>query len=303
MSVAPGTMKSIMRTLSCSSEVTGLAFAPNGRHLAAACDRSVVRLFDLGTGQQVKRLTTPFQVITSIRYSPDGQYLGVGGVTTPGGPVQWWRLDNPDRPLRSDPHDLRCKGVVFSPDSQHLYSLSYSAMFRHRLHEASIDRRHLENGIHACAIDQQGCPLVLFDTGAVVRFEPDLTRPFSVASVPPPIGLSGYLHEIVVLPDRAGFAAACGNHLAVWDGPSVKTPRIYESQGGLLLKLIVLRDCSQLLAGGPGGTVGIWDTATLRLIAELDWQIGDILSLAISADGLTAAAGGLDKIVVWDLSE
>jgi WD40 repeat protein len=292
-----------MISIAGTSEVTGLAFAPDGQCLAAACDRSVVRVFDLATTQQTLKLATPFQIITALRYSPDGRHIAVGGVTTPGGPVQWWRLDQPDRPLRSDPHDLRCKGVVFAPDNQHLYSLSYSAMFRHRLSDASIDRRHLENGIHACAVDSQGCPMVLFDSGAIVRFEPDLSRPYRVVTVPPPIGLSGDLHEIAVLPDRGGIAAACGSHLAIWDGPSVKTPRIREADNARWLKLAVAPNCSQLLVAGPGGTVGIWDTATLRLLTELDWQIGDILSLAISADGLMAAAGGLNRIVVWDMEQ
>ena len=292
-----------MISIACTSEVTGLAFAPNGQWLAVACDRSVVRVFDLATTQQVHKLSTPFQIITAIDYSPDGRHIAVGGVTTPGGPVQWWRFDQLDRPLRSDPHDLRCKAVAFSPDNEHLYSLSYSAMFRHRLRDATIDRRHLENGIHACAVDAQGCPFVLFDSGDVKRFEPDLSRPFRVVTVPPPIGLSGDLHDIVMLPDRGGIAAACGSHLAVWDGPSAKTPRIWNSSGAKLLRLVVTPNCSQLLAAGPGGTVGIWDTATLRMVAELDWQIGDIFSLAISNDGLTAAAGGLNRIVVWDVGE
>jgi WD40 repeat protein len=248
-------------------------------------------------------LTTPFQIITSISYSPDGSYLAVGGVTTPGGPVQWWRLADTSRPMRSDPHDLRCKGIAFSRDGRHLYSLSYSAVFRHRLDDTSTDRRHLENGIHAIAIDDVGQPCLLFDSGAVVRFDAELSRARKIVTVPRPIGLSSHLHQIATFPDRPGIVAACGSHLAVWDGPPNHTPRVIEAPDGPVLKVAVSPGAQQILTGGPDGYVRIWDVSSLQVARQYDWQIGDILSLAISPDGLTVAAGGLSRIVIWDVSE
>jgi hypothetical protein len=40
---------------------------------------------------------------------------------------------------------------------------------------------------------------------------------------------------------------------------------------------------------------------TGELLRTIDWQIGELGAVAIAPDGLTAAVGGAEDIVVWDL--
>ena len=35
----------------------------------------------------------------------------------------------------------------------------------------------------------------------------------------------------------------------------------------------------------------------------LDWKVGEVAAVAFAPDGLTAAAGGYEKILVWDVGE
>ena len=49
------------------------------------------------------------------------------------------------------------------------------------------------------------------------------------------------------------------------------------------------------------GIVGLWETKTGRLRERFDWRIGPVACLAFSPDGLTGAAGGKKGVVVWDV--
>ncbi len=59
-----------------------------------------------------------------------------------------------------------------------------------------------------------------------------------------------------------------------------------------------------VLIASKSGLVEWCDSTDGRPIAKFDWQIGPMMSVAFSHDGLTCAAGNCDgQIVVWDVEE
>jgi hypothetical protein len=61
-------------------------------------------------------------------------------------------------------------------------------------------------------------------------------------------------------------------------------------------------DSRLLFAGGRDRIVYAWEAPNLRQRTAWQWEIGSVQSLAVAADGQTAAAGGtLGRAVVWDL--
>jgi len=62
------------------SPLTGVAFAPDGRYLAAVGADSVVRVWDIQTKSEVRGLRGHTDWVTSVAFSPDGRYIATVGV-------------------------------------------------------------------------------------------------------------------------------------------------------------------------------------------------------------------------------
>jgi WD40 repeat protein len=60
-------------------------------------------------------------------------------------------------------------------------------------------------------------------------------------------------------------------------------------------------DGHNLIAAGEDGRARVWDLVMARWTKVFRWKVGAIYAVAISPDGMTAAAGGAKDIVVWDL--
>jgi WD40 repeat protein len=67
-----------------------------------------------------------------------------------------------------------------------------------------------------------------------------------------------------------------------------------------VLGVAFLPDGHSLISAATDGLVKHWSLEG-RLLNTMDWQIGELGAVAIAPDGLTAAVGGAEKIVVWDL--
>ena len=74
----------------------------------------------------------------------------------------------------------------------------------------------------------------------------------------------------------------------------------WRAHAGAVLGIAFLPDGQSLLSAATDGLVKHWSLEG-RLIRTIDWRIGELGAVAIAPDGLTAAVGGAEKIVVWDL--
>jgi WD40 repeat protein len=101
--------------------ITAIAFAPDGRRIAAADANAPgprVAIFDVGTGRRVKRLAAPggrMGSVQSVAFSPDGAKL-LWGET--GGEVALWDLVGDRLLFREKLHPRRVEDVAFSPDGR-----------------------------------------------------------------------------------------------------------------------------------------------------------------------------------------
>ena len=135
--------------------VKGVAFSPDGRHLATACEDGTLKLWDTGSWQCLHTFLKGAGDVVTVDFSPDGRLLAVSGERPQ---IRLYEVSSRKFVGTLAGHTSKVRSVTFSPDSK-------------RLASASDDR-----GIRVWNIQKQTCDLVLhghFDGVNDVAFSPD----------------------------------------------------------------------------------------------------------------------------------
>jgi WD40 repeat protein len=278
-----------------SGYVFGLCFDPGGGRLASASYDGTVRVWSMPSGEELARLTSPCAYAHCVDYSPDGRWLAAG-FGMPTGVVQFHPCDDLHRPVRSDAHDGVCRAVRFARDGSAAYSAGGRSLIRHDPTSGPTARHGGRDFqvFQSLDVADDGGVLALA-AGRVVRFDAELK------AARPLFRVDGRTDATQVRCRGLGpRAVAAGKFaLAVWDGPPDRIARRWDADSRDVFCVTPAR-AGTALTGGADGIVKFWNLDTGDLIRTYDWQIGEVLSVAVSADGLLAAAGGLADIVVWD---
>lgn len=256
---------------------SAITFAADGKTLACAHQEGV-SLWQLPPGSNVVLDGFRFSSVWRAAFSPDGRFLAGfpgSGVTLngrplaglPGGSVTLWDVST-GKILRVFPGGRgAAMNLAFAPDGR---SLAVSSWIRHFGHAGE----------------------------SVVRlFDPQTGRERASLS-----GHGHYAGSLAFSPDGRSLAAACGRFLWAWALATGRPVAPVKVDRHHFQQVAFTPDGRFLAAARNDRTVRFWDASTWRLAAAFDWQVGPLVSLAISPDGHLAAAGSKrGKIVVWDV--
>src|SRR5215217_4494684 len=107
-------------SLTLEDKVNGVAFSPDGKHLATASDDETARVWDTESGDEVGRMDHGDKV-KEVAFSPDGKELvTVSDDKT----ARIWDLSSEDEVTPPMTHADKVNGVAFSPDGKHLATVS-----------------------------------------------------------------------------------------------------------------------------------------------------------------------------------
>jgi WD40 repeat protein len=292
-----------------------LAFAPDGRALLALCrllilpDRTV-GLWDPTDG----RALWPGKVRPGCwaAFTPDGLYLLTADGSSAPRLLDLRTGADKLAPIRS-PNRRGFWEPKFSPDGTRCLTFnrdfrlnwwaypSWNALQTWVLDSRFDDTRYLgEDRFVDVALSPDGRAVAgLADAGVVLLEVPSGRRLWTH-----PLRLTAGEGFLAYHPDSRRLAVGSGTCVAILNLQERREAVELTQKKKHFLAGVFTPDGRQLLTVSNEETVKVWATASWSVAREYAWQVGGLRRVAVSPNGMTAAAGGAGKkVVVWDLDD
>ncbi len=247
----------------------GLAFAPDGKTLAAGGRENTVKLWNLATGQVRKVLRGPTGPVMAAAYTPDGATVLAGSFD---GKVYTWDAATGAARATLEGLKVPLTALALSPDGKTVAAGGgRPAIKRSQWAAGEVMLWDLATG--------QGRAL-----------------------------LRGYSHGVRSLafrPDGAVVAAGCSNaRVLTWDGATGKAGPVLSTghrQSGWIQALAYSPDGRSLALGSSSYMVTVWDPATGQMRSDLPGHSYEVHSVAYAAGGREIVSAGGKEVTIWDL--
>jgi WD40 repeat protein len=297
--------------------VSALAFAPDGRTLAAGNLKNTVRMWDVATRRPLgdalgHAVTTPGGVsaINAVAFSPDGKRLATAGVDDT---VRLWDTATYDQigsPITGHTDDVQ--DVAFGPGGTTLASASLDGTARlwnpatHRQIGTALKNPDEPGGLYGIALSPDGRSLATADDHGRTRLWDTATH----QQMGPALADNDVIVRRVAFSPDGRLIAAAGNDGVVRLGD----PSVHRQIGGAMRggsAVAVSPDGRTLATGGPSDAddaIRLWDVATQRPIGRplepMDdfpsGRKGILLGIRFGPDGRTLTTASSRGVRRWD---
>jgi WD40 repeat protein len=282
--------------------VGGLALARDGTRLATGSSNGIVHLWDTRTGKRTQVFKGHTDCVSAVALSPDGSSLATGSYDQS---ARIWDVRNGQELHPLAGHRGAVLSIAFSPDGTVLATAGIDQTIRLWDAGSGKHRQTLtghKSWVNCVAFSPDGKWLVSGSSDGTVKVwsltgELLHTPPASKAEV----------RSVAVSPDGQHIAAGIRyGAVNVWKTADWQVAQSWEQPADDAWSVAWSADSQRLvIAAGEWNratTIVARNIATGEQVSQFKHP-GEVLCLAVSADGKTLAAGGGDKTVsVWPVS-
>jgi WD40 repeat protein/serine/threonine protein kinase len=279
-------------------QVNAVGFSPDGRYLVSGSRDTTVRLWEVATGQEVRRLEGDLGNVTGVCFSPDGRHLLSGSVDHS---VRRWEVSTGQQLNRYRGHASWVYALCVLPDGR--YALSGGGDTTIQLWDVSSSR---EVGRFAGHSDVIYSVCVSPDGRyAFVGSDEKTIRVWEVAGgreVRRLVGHTDEVHCVCVSPDgRYLLSASADRTIRLWEVSSGLEVRRFIGHTDRVSSAQFSSDGAYALSGSADKTVRLWEVAGGREVRRFEGHTDVVHSVGLSRDGHYAISGSYDKTIrLWE---
>jgi WD40 repeat protein len=294
--------------------VYSIAFAPNGKTVAAGTTDGTIYMWEAATGKEIGSIAgnKSFIIRQVIAFSPDGRTLAA---CAPDGALCLWEAFSGKQRFRlGAPAQQGVPSVAFSPNGKLVAATNPVYQGRARVWEAETGKElvQLQGSLHVIyhiaftrdskALVGTGYSKKDFENVAGVHVWDAATGKYLRAVFAEASGNS--FASFALSPDGKTAAVGWSSHaLNLWDVASGQRLHQLERHGNQVLAVAFSRDGKLLASGCEDGKVRLFEVATGRTLAVFAAKQSYVCGVAFSPDGKRLASGGMDAITSSQLSD
>jgi WD40 repeat protein/tRNA A-37 threonylcarbamoyl transferase component Bud32 len=275
-----------------TAAISGVAYSPDGTHLATASFDRTVRLWDAHTGRPLLELPGHTDQVWSVTFSPDGTHLASGSLDQT---ARIWDAITGKLLYVLRGHTGAVYEVAFSPDGQTLASAGHDQTVRlwdvrsgRPLHEI----KDTTGPIYGVCFSPDGTRLATAN-------DDNAGRVWDARSGALLLELKGHaerLLDVAYSPDGTRLATVSEDHTArIWDARNGHPLLVLQGHAAAVNDLSYSPDGTRLATASKDGTGRIWDARAGNLLLEIRGHMGPVYVVAFSPDGRHLATAGDDR--------
>ena len=303
----PGNPLDLLVTATGEGGVNSVAFSPDGKTLASGGWDDTVRLWDVQTGKQIRKIDAHKAMVAHVVFSPDGKVLasrgGLDGTVRLWDPLTGTRLQQFTGLSNINPWRFNFDlALVISPDGKTVAATARDTLVLYDV-ASGAELKRLPSHVYGITLAYSPDGKLLATGGVDPGDDQHSLRILDAADGKELRRCTLPKNEaptyIAWDPSNNGkFAAVIAEDVMhIFDANTGK--EVVPVQHYWPSRVAYAPDGKTLASAGSGPTIRRWDAATGKEIVEQDGHLGGVAAVAITADGKRVASGGED-VRVWD---
>ncbi|KAJ3330791.1 hypothetical protein HDU76_004871 [Blyttiomyces sp. JEL0837] len=274
-----------------------VCYSPDGSKIASASKDGMVRIWDVGSAKELRRIDGHVDSVSSVCFSGDSKLLVSGSLDMN---VILWEVESGIELRRFKGHTDGVNCVCFSPDGSIIASAGYDCVIRIWDCEIGIEvmqiKGHLK-GVQSVEFSKDGKFIASAGDDKIVRIW-DVTTGNEVITL---IGHGKVVNSASFSPDGNLLVSGSGDAtVRVWDVKTGKTIHTLAVPPNRVETTCFSPDGTLILSGLWDSSIRLWNVETGQQLQKLEGHAHGVLSACFSPDGKQIVSASFDhSIAMW----